>query len=249
MIPNANRSYNCKNEELPVICKFSAFSLKRDLLDFTAYSPRFTEAYITDFETKITTTIDLIEPKSETVELKTITERLHNTIDGLVGPANYLTGYINMADKQQIISASDFGIASLRKGISSKDVENVIKSLHTVNANVVKYKALLTDQGLKEELITRFVNDAVSIAADKQSQYEIISNRRNIVQNNTGTFNLLYDQLSEIMATGKILYKGIDAAKLQDYTFTELKKRVRKTKSPAAPANGTIEETEPNNVS
>ncbi len=46
MKTNSNRSYGCKDEELPVICGYAAFSMKRDLADFTAYSPKFDEEYI-----------------------------------------------------------------------------------------------------------------------------------------------------------------------------------------------------------
>jgi len=43
MTTDFSREYSCKDEELPVICKFTAFSLKRDLADFTAFSPKFNE--------------------------------------------------------------------------------------------------------------------------------------------------------------------------------------------------------------
>ena len=36
------RNFNCKDEELPVISRFVAFSVKRDLDDFLAYSPNLT---------------------------------------------------------------------------------------------------------------------------------------------------------------------------------------------------------------
>jgi len=44
MAQNHARNYNCKDEELPVICRFAAFSLKRDIADFTAFSPKFNAA-------------------------------------------------------------------------------------------------------------------------------------------------------------------------------------------------------------
>ncbi len=35
---NINRSFDCKDEELSVVCGFGAISLARDLSDFTAFS-------------------------------------------------------------------------------------------------------------------------------------------------------------------------------------------------------------------
>jgi hypothetical protein len=35
------REYSRKDKELPVICKFAAFSLNHDMADFKSYSPKF----------------------------------------------------------------------------------------------------------------------------------------------------------------------------------------------------------------
>ncbi len=223
------RDYNCKDEELPVICKFSVFNLKRDLAEFTAFSPRFNVSYVSAYEARINAVSELVEPKSETVVLKAITDRIHHTMDGLIAPINRLSGYIELAEESIHISPADFGLVDLRKGITTKDAEHVLKTLHTVNLNIAKYKDSLVLQGMRDWLIEKFQSAAVSVADDKQKQYEITSNRKNLVQNNVSSFNDLYKQFNEILKVGKILYKGSDAAKLKDYTFSELKKGVRKT--------------------
>lgn len=221
---NTPRSYNCKNEELPVICKFAAFNLSRDLPDFSAYSPRFSNEYVEGFKAKINVVSELVEPRSEIMELKLLNEQLYKRIDELITPINFLTGYINMANGQLKLSPADFGLATLRKGIASKDVESVIRSLQTVNANIAKHKSILAQQGLKDELVDRFTDDAIQIAAGKQNQYEMLSNRKNLVQTNQALLNELFDQLNEILSTGKTLYKKVDLAKQKGYTFNELKK-------------------------
>jgi len=52
------------------------------------------------------------------------------------------------------------------------------------------------------------------------------------VQSNLGLLNGLFDQLTDIFTAGKILYKATDSAKLQEYTFEDLKKRVRRASKP-----------------
>ena len=232
MTNNQTRDYSCKDEELPVICNYTAFSLNRDLPEFTTYSPRFTQEYVDSFESRIKAVTELIEPKSETVELKIITDRLYTTLDSLISPANYLTGCIEMAQESLKISPADFGLKALRKSIYARDAENVIKSLHTINTNIRKHQAILTEQGLSEDLTAKFITAYASIATDKQIQYKIISNRKNIVQKNLGMLNALYAQFTEILRIGKILYKATDAAKLKEYTLNEQKKRVRRTFNP-----------------
>jgi hypothetical protein len=138
-----------------------------------------------------------------------------------------------MIGEEMKIAPADFGLTALRKAVNSKDVEGVLKNLHLVLSNIDKYKDNLASQGLKEDLIALFSESSGSIAEAKQAQYEIERNRKTIVQNNASLFNTMNDQLTEILATGKILYKDNDPVKLQEYTFSELKKRVRKGTSSA----------------
>jgi hypothetical protein len=63
------RSYNCKDEELPVVCRYALSCVRRDLSDFTAFSPVFNEDYLNGFQTKINLVDELVSPKIETDEL------------------------------------------------------------------------------------------------------------------------------------------------------------------------------------
>ena len=221
------RFYNCKDEELPVVSRAVAFALKRDLADFSAYSPKFNATYVTEFDAKIAVVSDLLEPQSETLAKKIITERYTDTIHGLIDPVNRVTGYVNLAKASLKITPASFGLAALRKSIDSKDVEGVIANLHVVLANIRTYKVPLAEQGLTDELIDGLTTASQSLVADKQQQIEITSNRRGIVQNNLSLLNELYEQDSEILSVGKILYKATDAAKAADYAFLQLLKKVR----------------------
>jgi hypothetical protein len=225
---NMNRNYNCKDEELPVICRFSAISLRRDQADFTAYSSKLGEAYLTDYESRIATVEELLSPASETAEMKKITDRIHSGMNVLQDYVNHLGGYLEMAGGSIDLSAADFGLSELRKGIHHTDPEKVLDRLKDVNKNVVKYKAALAEQGFTDALQAKLVEVYTSLNADRQLQYQILTNRKALVQSNVGTLNDLYDRLTEILRAGKILYQGKDAVKLQEYTFTELLKRVRR---------------------
>ena len=222
------RDYSCKDEELAPICNYAANGLNRDLADFSTFSPNFNNDYLSGFKARILNASDLVEPQSETQELKIITLRFHSTLDGLIDPLNRLTGYINLAKLEQTISLSDFGIKYLRKSIVSGDAEGVIQALHTLNGNIIKYKDLLKAQGMPDDLVARFANAATAVAEDKQKQFSIISNRKHIVQSNLDSLNELYGQLSEILKVGKILYKTADPLKSKEYTFAELKKQVHR---------------------
>ena len=127
------------------------------------------------------------------------------------------------------ISDTAFGLSALRKSVNVKDVEGVLANLRVVQTNITAHKAALMEKGLSDELITGLNLAAQSLGADKQQQYEILINRKSIVQNNLGQLNSTFDQLAEILSVGKILYKTTDSAKLMEYTFTDLLKKVRQT--------------------
>jgi hypothetical protein len=96
-----------------------------------------------------------------------------------------------------------------------------------MNNGIAQYKDALTKQGLSESVINLFGSAVVSIHDDNQKQYEIVSNRKELVQNNMELFNGLYADIIEICEVGKAIYKGKDAKKVKDYTFSELMKQVR----------------------
>lgn len=229
MIP---RSFNCKNEELPVVSGFVATSFERDLGFFSGYSPVFDSVYLDGYKAKIKAVEGLVYSGSETVALKLITEHSYSILDGLISPINHLEGYISLAGKKVPLSPADFGLNMLRKSVRSRDVENVLSQLRIVNANIKKFKAELTEKGLTETVIAMFTEAVPLLADDKKKGYELISNRAALVQNNMGTLNDLNDQLVSICDIGKILFKQTDKAKLKDYTFTQLMKKVRRTEKP-----------------
>lgn len=230
------RLYGCRDEELPTICDLAAFSLTRDLVDFTNYSPKFKNGYLKSFMTSIANAKDVIEPKSETLERTASTTRLHSALASLIDPIKRLGGYLNLAHEKLNISSANFGLNDLRDSIIALDQEGASKNLHIVNSNIRKCKVVLMEQGLTETMIELFISAAAIFAEEKNSQYAILTNRKGIVQNNLTLFNDLYKQLLEILSTGKILY-GKDHAKLQEYTFSQLKKQVRLTTKPVSKKN------------
>lgn len=245
-----NRDYGCKDIEFIVICGFTTFSFKRDLSFFTKYSPnRYNDVYVKDLEVEVATARDLVEPQSELVEQKAITDHMHTTTRNLTEQLDWLKGYIQLAGSGINISVKDFGIPLVREATNKLDIEGVLKGMHTVNTNVVKFKTILAAQGLTDEFQKRLQADTDSIANDKQKQFEIQTNRKAILQNNVVFLNALYAKIAEIHAVGKILFKGNDPVKLQEYTFTELLKKVRRTSKPDSDKPDTTNEDDNTNVS
>jgi hypothetical protein len=221
------RVYSCKNEELPIIGGYIAFSLKRDLADFATFSPKFNDGYVSDFRRKIVSASDLLSPRIETVELKITTNSLYTAFHDLNGLINRMAIYIKMAKTEIPVTFKDFGIIALRRKIRQKDAEGVEQNLHIVLENTHKYLKALKNEGLNDDFVAKLTNLDTSIAGNNQRQYEIISHRKELVQNNIFIFNDLYLQIANICDVGKVLYRKENSLKLQEYTFRDLLKKVR----------------------
>ncbi len=235
MSTDSPRNFNCKNEELPIICGFSAISLARDLEAFAAYSPQFNSEYVDIYKANIDAAHELVQPKAETVQLKMLNEHIYSTLDSLITDANHMEGYLMLAKKAVPLSASDFGLTQLRKSCRSRDLENVLTQMRTVKGNMMRYGTELATKGMTEAFVEKFAETEAQLAENRNAKYGIVSNRAAIVQNNMGTLNALYDQFTEICTIGKILFKKTDKAKLNDYTFSYLLKQVRRVQKPEDP--------------
>jgi hypothetical protein len=222
-----NRKFSCKNEELPVIGGYLSYSLKRDLVSFTGLSPKFNEDYVLLFDERINVCSSLVDAKEETSELKLITQRLYGSFGQATEMMNVLTFYIKQAKNAIPIPLSDFGIQLLRDRISRKDAEGILQNLHIVISQTQHYQNTLLEQGMPDTFVEQLHLLHAAIANDNQKQYETLRRRRELVENNTNTLNDLYAQILEICEAGKLLFRGKEPVKLQEYTFSELLKRVR----------------------
>lgn len=218
------RTYNCKDEELIPICNYVAFNLRRDLAEFKTFSAKFDSSYAKDYEAKIAEANEILNAKSVTTDLKDTTEKLYAAIAKALDLANRTEAFVRLTNKA--IPATDFGLSVLRKKARSRDAEGTVQAMKITLAAINKHHKALTAQGMSEAYIQDFESTMNSIAADNQRQYEIISIRKGLVEKNLLLFNDLYFQMSNICKIGKILFKG-NAIKVQEYTFTELKKKVR----------------------
>lgn len=236
-----NRLYSCKNEELVPLSKFTLYSFKRDMVDFSAFSTQFSEQYVTETEAMITNVETLLEPQAETLTLKLIYQTMVQNLADIQKLLLHIEGYVKLAKKETGITPAALGISLLRRSIYRGDFEGVLKGLKVLMSNLQNHLPALETKGMPTTMLQTLQEHHNGLAASKQKQFEIKTNRAAIVQTNIQTVNNLYTRLVEIYTIGKLLYKNSDPAKYADYTFTKLVKKVRnttpKTTPPAIPIN------------
>ncbi len=169
----------------------------------------------------------MVAPETETVALKSITSRLYATMDGLLPKLKSLDAYIQLAKPNLSIPPADFGISKLRKALNHHDAEGAIDGLNILNSLIETWGAPLVPVGFTEEKADELTGAASSINEDNQVQYEIVSHRKQTVQENIGLLNDLNAQISNICKVGKALYRNTDTVKYEEYVFSKLLRKVR----------------------
>lgn len=224
-----NRQYSCKNEELLPISKFTFFSLKRDITEFTAFSSQFNEQYVTDFEALIKQVESVIEPEADTLALKLLTQKNEQYFQDLQKVLLIIEGYLKLAKKEIKITPAAFGLSQLRKSYYKHDLEAVLNGIKIVTGNVQTYSSTLEAKGMPATTTKDLQDLQIGLAENKEKQFEIKSSRAQLTQDNTSLLNTLYQKLVEIFTIGKVLYKNSNPAKYNDYTFSKLLKKVRRS--------------------
>ena len=228
------KNFKCRNEELVPIAKFTSFALKRDLNEISPVYNNVNPDYIAATDALIAQVENLLAPEAETLAKKQITKALVDSMNELSTQINFLATYLKMSHKELKITATDFGITKLRKALNNSDYEAVVDSLNIVLTHSKLYSTVLQANGMSSNFITSLEALATKINTDRQKQFVLLSNRMNIVQENTQLLNQLFDRIVEINHIGKSIYAKTNAVKLGDYTFKKLYAKVRQTVKPKA---------------
>ena len=216
----------CRIEEVPSIGGMLISSITKDLADFTALSPLYDAAFIISSKQKLAAVEALINPKKLTSELKVITLRMLNTMEALKEKINHLEIYIGKASGLTI-GKKDFGIGKVRYENNQGDVEGLVAALGDLLDNVTDNMAQLTAVGYTPAQHPALQTIETDLAKDNTAQNDKMNERNNNVTANYNLINEFWLTLTDICKTGKAIYKTKKPNKVDDYTITSLKRRMR----------------------
>jgi ribosomal protein S7 len=223
------KMFPCKIEDLPVIAETIVGSARRDIADFSDFSPEFTGLYFDAIDAKIVVCGKKLRSWVVVRELKTTTELLVSKTYQLRPKLNLLEGYLKLSTGSLDVKESDLGLAVVRNAISKGNTEGVVLSVTNLLAGVRRNQAALEAKGMNPLLI----DEIAALAQDintldvKQNEQESIRNR--LTEENIDLFNDLWKTLVPVLETGKALYRIVDEAKLKDYTVAQLIKRLNRS--------------------
>jgi len=235
------KKFNVPVEGLPVIAGFAAKSFESSLTTFTDYSPDFQQPYLSNYQAKIALVEDIVFPEKIIKEIKVVTERMNAAMEAIRDKLNRLEGYISRA-ANLTLKPEDFGIKGVRDAISRKDAEkfclNMGKLITNVDANFDSISAKGFTAAAKEFL----VNTKKSVKADNDLQNSKANEKSDLVEDNLEILNDLWDNMTDILKNGKILFKNSDKSKTEEFTLTALKTRVKqeRKKKETPPEDGSV---------
>lgn len=244
----------CRIEEVPVLGGFLLTSMQVNLADFTGYSPDYNAAFMTAANADMALIEALINPKQLTAELKVITSRMYTNMTALRGKIDLLEGYIKRATGLTM-DKKDFGISTVRAKNNNGDVEGLVAALTYLLSNVSANMVALTAKGYTAAQHTSLTTLKDDLKADNIAQNAKMNDRNNKVIANYGAINAFWDKIVDISDAGKRIYKTAAPNKVDDFTMSKLKARIRqeqnntlfvgKVTSGGSPLNGAKIEMKP----
>lgn len=223
------KKFTCRIEELPVLGGFIGISFESYIIDFINYSPDFKEPYLANYKARLNAVEEIVFSKKIGHELKLVTARLYKTMDELREPLNRLGGYVDRAVDLSV-NTKDFGIRKVRDSINRRDTEMFLSGMAFLIQNIDDNMERLAAKGFSDSSRELFLSVKNKVKEDNDLQNIKIGERSNLVHANMRKLNELWLLMSDIMKTGKILYKNTDAARAKEFTMTVLKDRIRQEK-------------------
>lgn len=228
---NVKRKFNCKVEDLNGMGGYLAQRVRADMAVFAAFSGEFSEVFVNNLTALIARSSGLVASDKLTKEVTTVTNRIKALIKQVQLDANKMEVYFKMADGQMTVSADSMGLQKLRESIRSGGSEGVVQSVRQLLIGVNQNLAVLQSKGLKPDLLNKLRQQADELETLGNDQNFKITERNSHTDDNNIVYNELWDQIVLITDTGKALYRGVDATKVDDYTITSILKRIGTPKS------------------
>ena len=206
--------------------------MQGSLADFTAFSPDYNAAFMTTANADLAVIEALINPKQLTKELKVITKRIYTNQTNLRSKIDFLEGYINRASGLTM-DKKDFGISEVRTKNNNGDIEGLIGALSFLitNVNIATNLTAITAKGFTSAQNTALTTFRDALKADNIAQNAKINERNNKVIANYGKLNAFWDKIVDVCDAGKRIYKATAPNRLDDFTITKLKARIRQERN------------------
>lgn len=229
--------FPCPIEDLTPIARLLRVSYVRDQKDFAALLPDdYTAAFLKAYDQELADADKLVSSLVQRAKGMLYTDAIHALYEALPQQLNFLQARVRRAEDLSV-PANRFGIEAARKARNSDDHSGLEAALNTLLQNLAANAPALAKKGQKPADTQNLKAIYDALVEDTTNHGASLSTQKNLTQDNMLVLNGLFAEMQHLLGDGKSLYAASNRAKAQDYTMTQLMKRVsqaRKAK-PAPP--------------
>lgn len=235
------KQFECKIEELPFLAHTTVDNFTADQADFIGFSTDYDEDHLNKAVTQIEKVDALVAPQKLMGEKKKITQNIMDDYKHTRNLLNKLERIIDRAADAGLnlsMLPKDFGIKRVRDDINIKNDEGAVLNLKALKGNLEANKVVLETKGYNQDVQEELSDLIIKLGNDSLAQTRKQKEWEDQIKKNMGEFNALWDIVSDILKTGKAIYKEKDPAKVKYYTYADLIKTVRIQRKKAEEENG-----------
>jgi hypothetical protein len=233
--------FECKIEELPFLARITVDNFTADQAEFIKFSPDYDEDHLKKAEAQIEKVGDVVAPEKLMGEKKKITQDIMDDYTHGRNLVNKLERFIDRAADAGLaltMLPKDFGVKKVRDNINLKNDEGAVLALKALKGNVDANKAVLESKGYRADVQKELSDLVIKLESDSKAQTRKQKEWEDLIKANMGEFNALWEIVSDILKTGKTIYKEKDKTKVKDYTYADLINDVRIKRKKQEEENG-----------
>ncbi len=219
--------FKFRQEELPIVGELLLQLFNRDRIKFENFSAEYNDEFIISVKDQIGKVLKLVNSASLTGKISKITEELYQVMGNVKPNLDLIAAYAQRANKNLNIPYSKFGLKEVKKELRRKNVEGFIMKVEILQKNITDNLEALKAKGYKENLGTELGIMSEKIYDLNLVQEGKMSERKQLVVDNNVEFTTLWQMLSDISKTGKLVLKA-NPSMADEYKFSHVLKKVRK---------------------
>lgn len=203
-----------KHEEMVPLADMVWASFKRDQAELEAENSTLTQEYLNDFKTMTEEVRDLEQSDSMLTNQKEVTGQLYLAGDGMRKDLKLFQKVVQKAKLDTKI------VTVLLKNINKRNMEGALLNIKSTQQIVTDNSALLTSKGMKVAFPSFLSDHFASITTLSTQQNEIMKQRKQLTEDNHGSYKALNTFIKDVCGIGKTVYEG--KIKADEYNVTKL---------------------------
>lgn len=208
-----------RKEEYTALGDFILPSFERDQAAIVALFPKFNEAFLNAFTTKLAFVKKLEDSIVKRDEQKKVTTSLYEIAAELSDKLTIMNGYMEDAGFTTTI------ISALKKDLHDHNIEGAILKLEGLEQFVTSNQTELEAEGMPSDFARTLDDYKAKLETKNGLQNQYMNSLKELTEKNSAHYDELYGFISKIAKKGKLVFKG--SVIKDEYTIRKTIRRMR----------------------